>query len=262
MTATWTGVISMGLVVVPIRLYAATEEHRVRLREVHRTDSGRIRHRRWCELEGREVAYEDVGRGAELPDGRIVELDEEDLERLPLPTRHVAQILGIVPTDDVDPLSYHRAYWAAPATSEAERPYTLLTAALARTGSVAVARVALRSRERLAVFRPRRGILACQTLYWPDEVREPGDLAPSTPVTDRELQLAETLLRELTGVEPAELHDEYAHALDQLVQAKVAGTPLTPAPEPRPTADLISALQESIRSAHVRRPGGHSTDRT
>ncbi|MGX1885411.1 Ku protein [Streptomyces sp. NPDC055287] len=76
-----------------------------------------------------------------------------------------------------------------------------LVEALARTGYVGVGKIAIRSRERPAVLRPRNGILVLQTLLWRDELREPGDLAPSAPVTDRELQLAEVLIRELTGID-------------------------------------------------------------
>ncbi|MFC4463820.1 Ku protein [Streptomyces xiangluensis] len=82
----------------------------------------------------------------------------------------------------------------------AERPYEVLVAALARTGLVGVAKAAIHSRERLIILRPRRGVLVIHTIYWPDEVREPGP-APTTPVTDREMELAELLLDQLRGVD-------------------------------------------------------------
>ncbi|MFE7782114.1 MULTISPECIES: Ku protein [Streptomyces] len=56
-------------------------------------------------------------------------------------------------------------------------------------------KIALRQRERLAVLRPRHGVIVLQTLMWRDEVREPGDLGPSAPFTDRELQLAAAPVR-------------------------------------------------------------------
>lgn len=84
-------------------------------------------------------------------------------------------------------------------------------------------------------------------------MREPGDLAPSTPVTDRELQMAEVLMNELTGVETQELHDNYQHALEQLVEAKVSGGELVEPPEPEPAVDLMAALEESVRTARTRR---------
>ncbi|MGW0703831.1 hypothetical protein ACWD0A_31910 [Streptomyces sp. NPDC002867] len=86
-----------------------------------------------------------------------------------------------------------------------------------------------------------------------DELRDPGDIAPSAPVTDRELELAEVLIRELTGIEVRDLHDEYADALEQLVAAKAGGgTP--PVPQEAVSAvDLMAALEESIHAARAAR---------
>ncbi|PBC72366.1 Ku protein [Streptomyces sp. 2321.6] len=247
--AVWTGSIVFGLVSVPCRLYLATAERAVRLREIHKADSSPIRHKRVCEAEGREVPTEDVGRGYELSDGRLVPLTTEDLDHLPLPTRHQLQVLGFVPVGDVDPISYSKAYYVGPANAAAEKPYTLLVTALARSDALAVCRVTIRTRERLAVLRPSHGVLVVQQLLWPDEVRDPGDLAPVAPVTEREMELAELLMREMVGVDQSELHDQYREALEQLVDAKVAGGQIEDPPQPEPVVDLMAALEESVRAA-------------
>lgn len=130
--------------------------------------------------------------------------------------------------------------------------------ALARTGYVAVSKVALRSRERLALLRPRHGMLIMQTLLRQDELRDPGDLARSTPVADRELELAEVLIRELTGIDVCEVHDECAHALEQLVDARIVGGELTEPPQPEPAVDLMAALEQSLKDARAAR---HPADR-
>ncbi|MGW3622520.1 non-homologous end joining protein Ku [Streptomyces sp. NPDC000880] len=253
MRATWSGLIQFGMVAIPVRLYAATEEHPVRLHEIHTADGSRVEHRRFCRAEGREIPYEEVGRGFATPDGRMVPLTEEDLAHLPLPTKRVIEVLGFVPGQDIDPISYGKPYYAGPVGPGAERPYALLVEALARTGCVGVAKIAIRSRERLALLRPRHGVLVLQTLLWEDELREPADLAPSAPVTDRELELAEVLIRELTGIETRELHDEYAHALEQLVAAKAGGRELAEPAETPPPVDLMAALEESVRAARAHR---------
>ncbi|MFD4653217.1 Ku protein [Streptomyces sp. NPDC058441] len=184
MRALWSGVIQFGLVVLPVQLFSATEEHRVWLREVQAADGGRVQHRRFCEAEDREIGYEEVGRGWELPDGRLVPLSDQDLARLSLATRHVVEVLGFVLWQDIDPISFSRPYYVGPDGPPAEWPYALLVEALARTGQVGVCKVAVRSRERIALLRPRHGILVLQTLLWQDELRDPGDLAPSAPVTE------------------------------------------------------------------------------
>lgn len=254
MRATWSGMIQLGLVALPVRLYAATEEHPVRLHEIHTVDTSRVAHRRFCRAEGREIPYDEIGKGAVMPDGSLVPITEDDLALLPLPTKRTIEVIGFVPGQDIDPISHGKPYYVGPGGPEADRPYVLLTEALSRTGYVAVAKLVVRSRERLALLRPRRGVLVCQTLLWEDELRDPGDLAPTTPTTERELELAEVLIRELTGVDIGDLHDEYGHALEQLVAAKSSGRELTESPAPaQPTVDLMTALEESVRAARSRR---------
>ncbi|MGX1887387.1 non-homologous end joining protein Ku [Streptomyces sp. NPDC055287] len=255
--ATWSGLVQFGLVALPIRLYAATEEHPVRLHEIHTADGSRVEHRRFCAAEGREIPFEEVGRGFSMPGGRMIPLTEDDLARLPLPTKRTFEIMGFVPGQDIDPISYGKPYYAGPDGPGADRPYALLVEALARTGYVGVGKIAIRSRERLAVLRPRNGVLVLQTLLWRDELREPGDLAPPTPVTDRELQLAEVLIRELTGIEEREIRDEYSQALEQLVTAKAGGKELTEPAESAPVVNLMAALEESVRAARHSPPRGN-----
>ncbi|MBT2508542.1 hypothetical protein J7I98_22155 [Streptomyces sp. ISL-98] len=184
-----------------------------------------------------------------MPGGQVVPLTEEDLAHLPLPTKRTFEVMGFVASQDIDPISYGKPYYAGPGGEGAERPYALLVEALARTSYVGVGKIAIRSRERLAVLRPRRGVLVLQTLLWGDELREPGDLAPSAPVTDRELELAEVLIRELTGIDVREVHDEYGQALEQLVAAKAGGGQLAELVEAVPVVDLMAALEESVRAA-------------
>ncbi|MGW6145285.1 Ku protein [Streptomyces sp. NPDC055140] len=184
------------------------------------------------------MPYEEAGRGWELPDGQLVPLSGQDLERRPLATRHVVEVLGFVPGQVIDPISYSRPYYIGPRRPSAERPYALLVEALARTGQVGVCKVAVRSRERIALLRPRHGMLILQTLLWQVELRDPGDLAPCAPVTDRELELVEVLMRECTGLEVGQLQGEYRHAFEQLVEAKMSGgQPATPT-EPGPRGGL------------------------
>ncbi|MFI7301424.1 Ku protein [Streptomyces sp. NPDC050121] len=261
-TATWSGTISFGIVAIPVQLYAATEEHTVRLHEIHTADGGRVQHRRFCAAEGREISYSEVGRGVALPDGRMLPLSEDDLARLPLPTKRTITVVGFIDPQGVIPISYDRPYYVAPAARDADRPYALLVEVLSRTGLVAMAKVAIRSRERKAVLRPYRGLLLLQTLRWSDEIRDPGDLAhlvPAVPLSDRERRLAEVLVKEMIGVDDSVDHDGYAHALEQLVDAVASGDePAEPPPQPEPAVDLMTALQQSVDEARAAR---HPTKR-
>jgi len=252
MRAIWTGYVSFGLVTIPVHLYSATEEHGTRFHQVHASDGARIRHRRVCEREDVEVSQSEIARGWEHPDGRTVVLLDEDLAALPLPTKRTVDVLGFLDERDVDPVLYSKPYWVGATGEQGQRPYALLVEALARHGTVAVSKVTLRTRERLAVLRPRRGMLVLHTLLWPEEIREPDDFSSPAPVTDRELQLAELLMDQLAGVDIANLHDEYAAALEQLVVAKMSGAGLQEPEEPTPAVDLMAALEASIRATGKR----------
>ncbi|UQA90718.1 non-homologous end joining protein Ku [Streptomyces halobius] len=249
MRSIWKGTISFGLVALPVDLFAATEDHGPGLHLVHAKDGGRVRHRRVCELDGREIGPEETARGWEAPDGRTVVLQDADLDALPLPSKRIIEVLGFVGTADVDPLLYARPYWVGAHGPGAQRPYAVLVEALARSGRLAVCKVALRSRERLAILRPRNGILICHTLRWPEEVRQPGDLSSPVPTTTRELELAELLMTEMSGVDVGSLHDDYAEALNVLVDTLAAGGKAVLPPEPEPPVDLMAALEASVRTA-------------
>jgi DNA end-binding protein Ku len=250
----WSGTIAISLITLPVQLYPATEERRIALREVHDSDGGRVRHRRWCEAESREIPYAEIGRAYETPDGTLVPLSDAELEQLPLPTRRTCTVLGFAPADVLDPLQLGRPYWAAPHGQAAARPYALMTEALFRADRIGLGRLAIRSRERLAAIVPRDGVLLVHTLRWPDEVRSSADLAPTVPLDERELDLARTLIEQLTDVDLAQQHDEYRHALEALVDAKLAGRAIEAPRQPAPAAvDLMATLEAAVRQAREER---------
>ena len=195
MRAIWKGAVSFGLVNVPVRLFAATQEHDIRFHQVHRADGGRIRMKRVCSVCGEEVSYDQLAKGYEAEDGRLVVLTDEDFEALPLATGHEIDVVEFVPTEQVDPVLYGRSYYLEP-DSRAAKPYALLREALETTERVAVVKVALRQRESLAVLRVRDRVIMLQTLLWPDEVREADFpiLKEDVELRPQELRMAASLV--------------------------------------------------------------------
>jgi len=254
----WNGAISFGLVSIPIKLVNATESHSVSFRQIHTEDGGRIRYRKVCELEDREVETAEIGKGYEEADGTIVPITDDDLSHLPLPTARTIEIVAFVPADRIDPLQMDTAYYLAAAGVPAAKPYTLLREALKRSNRVAVAKYALRGRERLGMLRVVGDAIAMHGLLWPDEVRVPEGVAPETEVTIRpeELDLADVLMDTLGEVDLADLHDEYREALEELIAAKSSGE--SPAETPAAPAsgkvlDLMAALEKSVNAAKASR---------
>ncbi|MFB0618241.1 Ku protein [Streptomyces sp. AGS-58] len=258
MRSIWNGAISFGLVTIPVKLVNATENHAISFRQIHTEDSGRIRYRKVCELEDREVSQDEIGKAYEDADGSIIPITDEDLSHLPMPTARTIEIVAFVPADRIDPLQMGSAYYLAAGGTPAAKPYTLLREALKRSNKVAIAKYALRGRERLGMLRVLGDAIAMHGLLWPDEVRAPEGIAPDTDVTirDKELDLADALMDTLGEVDLKDLHDEYREALEEVIAAKAAGE--TPPETPAPAAggkvlDLMAALENSVRAARESR---------
>src|SRR5215469_14710244 len=237
MRSMWKGAVSFGLVMIPVKLYTATETKDIAFRQVHREDGGRIRFRRFCTIDDQEVAYEDVAKGYELADGEIVILTEEDMAELPLPTTKNIEVVQFCPAEQLDPILFNRSYYLEPEAAGA-RAYSLLREALEQSGKIAIAQVALRQRESLAILRARDGVLVLETLLWPDEVRV------------QELRMAESLIESMTlDFDPDEYHDSYREALQELVTAKVEGREVMQPQEAGPSEEEPSSLADALRAS-------------
>ncbi|MGH3314011.1 MAG: Ku protein [Streptomyces sp.] len=264
MRSIWKGSISFGLVTIPIKVVSATENHSVSFHQVHTTDGGRIRYRKVCELEEQEVPREEIGKGFETGDGTTVQLTDTDLAALPLPTAKTVEILGFVPSEDVDPIQLDRSYYLAGDGQSAAKPYALLREALKRSGKVAVGKLAMRGRESLGLLRVYEDVLALHTMLWPNEIRSVSGVAPEEQVSirDAELDLADTLMETLGDLDWSELHDEYREAVERLVTAKAEGVDTATLEEAAAPSgkgqvvDLMSVLESSVRAAKESRGEG------
>src|ERR1700751_1481739 len=262
MRSIWAGAISFGMVVIPVKLYAATEQRDVAFRQVHREDGGRIQFRRVCSLDGKEVQYADVAKGYELATGDVVVLTDDDLQELPLATAKRIDVLHFSPAGQLDPILANKAYYLEPEPA-GMRAYVLFRDALERSGRVAVSKVAIRQREALAALRVRDGVLVLETLLWPDEVRAPDFkfLDEDVDIRTQELKMAASLIDTITeDFDPARHKDSYREALEALVQAKIEGNDVVrpagtavPAGAPGGPADLTETLRASVEAAKASR---------
>jgi DNA end-binding protein Ku len=259
MRAIWKGAVAFGLVNVPVKLYAATGEQGVSLHQVHQEDAGRIRYRKVCSVCGEEVRADQIAKGYETDDGRMVVLTEEDMDDLPLATEREIAVEEFVPADQVDPIMLGRTYYLEPERTAA-KPYALLREALKTTDRMAVVKVALRQRESMAVLRVRGDVICLQTLLWPDEVRAADFpiLEAEVQVRPQELQMAASLVESLAAdFDPSDFQDSYRTALESLIEARLTtggavtvrqGAEDTP-DDAGDVVDLLSALQRSVERA-------------
>lgn len=266
MRSIWKGALTFGLVNVPVKVYAATEDHDVSLHQVHNADGGRIRYQRRCEVCGEIVAYSDIDRAYDDGD-RTVVLTDEDLKSLPSERSREIDVVEFVPSEQVDPITYDKSYFLEP-DSASPKAYVLLRRTLEQTDRTAIVRFSLRQKTRLAALRVRGDVLMLQTLLWADEVRatEFPSLNESVRISAKELELSASLVESFSSdFDPDEFVDEYQKELKTLIAAKLEkgdaiDTDATfgeqEEEEGGEVIDLMAALRASVERSRASRDKG------
>ncbi|MBQ1095243.1 Ku protein [Streptomyces sp. b94] len=255
--AIWTGVITFGLVSVPVGLFTATQDHTVHFHQLQRGTSDRIRNRRVNERTGKEVDPGDIVKGYEVGEGEYVVVEPEELDEIAPGRSQTLEITDFVDLDRIAPVYFGRTYYVAPRGKEYLKVYELLRTALAEAGKVGVATFVMRNRQYLTALRAEDKVLVLQTLHWADEVRDPVEELPELPEgragRGKELDMAMRLVDALSGPwDPARYHDSYQEKVRELVRAKAEGKEVAVAEEaPRATnvVDLMEVLQGSLEQA-------------
>ncbi|MEW6181805.1 MAG: Ku protein [Bacillota bacterium] len=253
----WKGAVTFGLVYIPVKVYAATEQKDVRFHQLHSVCRTPIRYRYYCPNCDTDVKSEDLVRGYEYEKGRYVVLTDEELEQVHgRETRNVT-LLDFVGRSEVNPLYYAKAYYLAP-TEGGERVYELLRQAMEKTQKAAVGRVAVRTKQSPAMLWPDGRALIMSTLHYPDEIRTAEampELNRNIQVHENELKMAENLIANLTGpFDPGKYRDEYRETLLSAIQKKIAGEEVSvPQPRAEKVVDLMEALKQSIELAKKER---------
>ena len=254
----WSGAISFGLINVPVKMVSAVQRQSVRFNELHEPDGARIRHRRVCGAEDKEVPYDEIVKGYDLGGDKYVVVTPEELERLEPKKTRMIEIEDFVALDDIDPMLYDSSYYLVPDGEPAARAYALLRQAMEETGRVAIGRVVIRTKEHLAAIRPTGGALAMSTMLFADEVVDEDALelpeAAAAEASDREVAMARQLVESLSAAwEPEKYHDEYRERLLELIDCKAKGEEVVSGPdvdeEPTAAPDLMAALEASIAAA-------------
>jgi DNA end-binding protein Ku len=254
----WKGAITFGMISIPVKLYGATESKDLAFNTLHNECKSRLKQKRWCPVHDREVFQDEVIRAFEYTKDQYVEIADEDLEQLPVPSKHTIELTSFVKQAEIDPVYFERTYYLEPEQVGA-KPYALLMRALRTKEVSAVAKVALRNKESLCVLRPSdHGVLMLETLYYPDEIRTQ-DLPtePDVLVSQPELAMALSLVEMLEEpFDPKKYHDEYRSALLDMIEAKRNGQEVVAPPEaPLPqTVDLMAALKASLEAARKSKP--------
>ncbi|HYY08002.1 MAG TPA: Ku protein [Actinomycetota bacterium] len=303
----WNGTLSFGLVSIRVSLYPATEAKDVRFHLFDR-EGRRVRYRRVVEAgpgvagfpseideepapsapadsepeeaaapvqedtsgsNEVEVAYEDLVRGYEVEPEAFVFLEPRDLERArPTPSRSI-ELEQFVRLEEIDPIFFEKTYYVVPAHG-AEKPYALLQRTLRGAGRVGIGRFVLRTKPHLVALRPLGDVLAIETLFFGDEVRDPRGLVGDVGdlrVSDREVAVARQLVEILAADwEPSQFSDEYREELLKMIAERtperVEFDEETEAPARGRIEDLMDALRRSVDEAKKGQRGSKGRRRT
>ena len=201
--AIWTGVLTFGLVTVPVGLFTATEDHTVHFHQLQRGTADRVRNQRINERTGEDVDTKDIVKGYEVEPGEYVVVEPEELDEVAPGRSRTVDITDFVELAEIKPVYFARTYYVAPRGKQYLKVYELLRAALERTGRVGIATFVMRGRQYLTALRATERVLVLQTLHWADEVRDPGEELPELPSGrvegGKELDMAAPARRDLSG---------------------------------------------------------------
>ncbi|GLO67719.1 Ku protein [Oceanobacillus kimchii] len=258
----WKGTISFGLVNIPVKMHAATENKDIRLRQLHKKCKTPIKYEKVCPNCEEDVSNDDLVKAYEYAKNKFVVLDDDELEALKKEQEDKAvEIIDFVQLKDIDPIYFEKSYYLSP-NEGGSKAYALLREALLDSGKIGIAKMMIRSKEQLAIIRVYESAIVVETIHYPDEVRAVADV-PNVPeqaeVGKKELDTAKLLIDQLTTeFEPEKYTDDYRTALLELIEAKKNNEEIEIGGEPKTTPDnvtnLMDALQESLDRAKKDKP--------
>jgi DNA end-binding protein Ku len=245
----WNGMISFGLVNIPVGLYPATDEQDLQMHLLHKTDHSRVKNQRVCAADNKPVEYKDLVKGYEYEKGKYVEITDEDMDKVKVEGTDNIVIDDFVQAVEIDPKYFEKPYFLLPG-KKSEAAYGLLREALKESGKVGIARIVIRTRERLAAVRVDGPVIMLDTMHFPDELREIEAPPAATPVGKREMAMAKMLIDSMTTrFEPEKYHDKYHDAMMKMIDEKVAGKEIVSEEthaKPTEIIDLMAYLKNSI----------------
>lgn len=257
--AMWRGIISFGMVAIPVSLYKATESKSISFNQLHRPCKSRIEEKRWCPVCNREVPWDELEKGYQYAKDQYVVLSDEDLSKIPLPSKGAIEVQEFVQTDQIEPVYFDQSYYAEP-DKMAAKPYALLLEALKAKGVIAIGTVALRNKERMCALRPFGGLLMLETLLYPEEIRvSPNERQVNANPSKQELGMASDLIDMMVrDFDPEHYQDRYRQAVEAVIESKVEGREIVQQMPKRPAqvVDLMEALKASLEQARTAKKAG------
>ena len=248
----WKGMISFGLVNVPVNLYAAVKPEIHAMNYLRKNDLCPISYRKVCRVTGEEVPFKDIVKGYEYQDGDFVVLNDDDFRKADVKKTSAIEVESFVDEAAIDPKYVEKPYYLEP-QAKAHTAYALFRDAMVRTKKVALGLFVLKDREHLVMIKPEGRALLLIQLRFSATLRSSAglDLPGKVEVPKNQMELALELVKKFEGeFKPEAFTDTYAARLRSIIAAKAKGRTVHVREEEEPEAtevgDIMSRLKESL----------------
>lgn len=259
MRAIWSGVVSFGLINIPVNLYSATAGVKTEFHYLHKTDLSPIRYAKVCRKDGKELTQNDLVKGYEYQDGDYVLLTNDDFKKIDLKRSETIDVLAFVKESEIDTIYFEKPYYLEP-DKGADKAYVLLRESLQKSKKVGIAKFVIHSREHLGIIKPHEHLIVLEQMRFEDELQAATalHLPKHDSIRAKELSMATSFIDHLTEhFQPEQYHDTYRKELEKLIKDKKKGKKIkvpeeVEFPEPSKSADLMLLLKESLDKAKHR----------
>ncbi|HEX5977009.1 MAG TPA: Ku protein [Nitrososphaeraceae archaeon] len=256
----WKGNISFGLVNIPVQVFSAVQREDYTTFDQLCKKEHKIKYKRWCPVEEREVPWSEIKKGYEITKNNYVVLEKEDIDKIKLKSTKTIEIKEFIELEDFDPIFVEKSYYIGPDVGKkkvesAAKAYSLFVKVLKETKNIAIGKVVLKEKEHLVALRAYQRGLVMHQLRYLDEIRPMDEIdgidAPQK-IDARELSLGKTLVENLKSekFDPGQYYDAYAKELEKLIEAKSKGKKIIVKEEeekPEETTDILEALKASLQ---------------
>lgn len=248
----WKGSIGFGLVHIPVKLYAATDEKEISLQMLHKECLGQLKNQRVCSSCNSIIEGDNVVKGYMLESNQFVTFNKDELEIIQGNASKKIQIIDFVKESEIDLLYSQKVYFLGPA--QHTDAYYVFLKALESSKRLAVAQFTLRSSTKICVLKVNGTCIQLATMYYPTEIR-PAQNVPNLKedyvVNPSQLKLAMQMVKSLSNsIDLSEMKNPEQERLMAAIQSKIAGQQVqtqTTNSEDTLVIDLMEALQSSVK---------------
>ncbi|MDF2821718.1 MAG: Ku protein [Clostridiales bacterium] len=242
------GLISMGLVLIPIGMYKTSVDNDIHFNQLDKESKARIRYKKYCSHCNKEVTSDDIIKGYEYETDKYVIMTDEELEKIKTKKDRTIHIMQFANMSEIDSIYFEKDYYAIPDVG-AEKAYELLRQTILQQNKIAIAKTVMGTNEKLIVLYPTNEGIIVKTLFYADEIVSVPKQIPQMQLDQNELDMAKMIIENMTKpFNIKEYNDEYQARLRSAIMTKIQGKEIvtTDTGETNNVIDLMEALQRSL----------------